>query len=82
MKAKSRLNVKRVAELFELIDESVRSRNSPKMTTKLKHLVSKRKRRFVENGFDLDLTCILPQKIMSDKPVELAPCVSEFKRVY
>ena len=27
------------------------------MATRLKHLVSKRKRRFVENGFDLDLTC-------------------------
>lgn len=39
------------------------------MTTKLKHMVSKRKRRFVENEFDLDLTCILLQKIVTDKPV-------------
>ena len=27
------------------------------MANKLKHLVSKRKRRFVWNGYDLDLTC-------------------------
>jgi hypothetical protein len=33
------------------------------MANRLKHLVSKRKRRFVENGFDLDLTCILTKLI-------------------
>ena len=27
------------------------------MATKLRHLVSKRKRRILWNGFDLDLTC-------------------------
>ena len=38
------------------------------MTTKLKPMP----RRFVESGFDLDLTCILLQKIVTDKP-RIAP---------
>lgn len=29
------------------------------MANKFRHLVSKSKRRFMEDGFDLDLTCIL-----------------------
>ena len=37
------------------------------MANRLKKLVSKRKRRFVENGFDLDLTCILTTSICMKK---------------
>ena len=48
------------------------------MTTKLKHMVSKRKRRYVENEFDLDLTCILLQKIVTDKPVTSCNSVYEY----
>lgn len=34
-----------------------------KMTNPIKGLVSKRRKRFTEDGFDLDLTCILPHCI-------------------
>ena len=67
-----------MTEFLNLSTKAYGSLNNPKMTTKLKHLVSKRKRRFVENGYDLDLTCILLQNFMSDKPVKLVSCVSEF----
>ena len=40
-----------------------RTKKGEAMANRLKHLVSKRKRRFVENGFDLDLTCILTKLI-------------------
>lgn len=42
-----------------------------KMTNPIKGLVSKRRKRFTEDGFDLDLTCILPHCIGLKKEVIL-----------
>lgn len=43
------------------------------MATSLRHLVSKKKRRFVEDGFDLDLTYITDRVIAMGKLALRAP---------
>ena len=40
------------------------------MSSKLKHLASKKRRRFTENGFDLDLTYIKPNIVVMGFPSE------------